>query len=146
MTFSIQGKGVGDTIVFGKAWIIPSLSKYEIKFKSIPYDKITVEELRFENAVKSLKNELKSLSLNIEKNLTLEFKNIIESYQLILNDNILINGTKEKILKLKCNAEWALIQQLNIICQEFDKIDDPYFRERQQDVEQLVNRLLKNLT
>ncbi len=145
MTFAIQGKGVGDTVVFGKAWIIPSLSKYEIKFKSIPYDEISVEELRFDDAVKLLKNELKSLSLNIEKNLTLEFKNIIESYQLILNDNMLINGTKDKILKLKCNAEWALIQQLNVICQEFDKIDDPYFRERQQDVEQLVNRLLKNL-
>ena len=145
MTFVIQGKGVGDTVVFGKAWIIPSLSKYEIKFKTIPSDKISYEELRFENAIKSLKNELKLLSLDIEKNLTLEYKNILESYQLILNDKILINGTKEKIIKLQCNAEWALMQQLNIICQEFDKIDDPYFRERQQDVEQLVDRLLKTL-
>ncbi|MFL2656865.1 MAG: phosphoenolpyruvate--protein phosphotransferase [Burkholderiaceae bacterium] len=145
MTFVIQGKGVGDTVVFGKAWIIPSLSKYEIKFKTISSDKISYEELRFENAIKSLKNELKLLSLDIEKNLTLEYKNILESYQLILNDKILINGTKEKIIKLQCNAEWALMQQLNIICQEFDKIDDPYFRERQQDVEQLVDRLLKTL-
>ena len=47
MTFVIQGKGVGDTVVFGKAWIIPSLSKYEIKFKTIPSDKISYEELRF---------------------------------------------------------------------------------------------------
>ena len=145
MTFVIQGKGVGDAVVFGKAWIIPSLSKYEIKFKAIPHNQVPYEELRFDNAIKSLKNELKLLSSDIEKNLTLEFKNIIESYQLILNDNILINGTKEKIIKLQCNAEWALIQQLNFICREFDKIDDPYFRERQQDVEQLVNRLLKNL-
>ena len=145
MTFVIQGKGVGDTIVFGKAWIMPSFSKYEIKFKAIPFNQVSEEKLRFENAVQSLKNELKSLSLDLEKNFTLEFKNIVESYQLILNDNILINGTKEKILKLQCNAEWALIQQLNIICKEFDKIDDPYFRERQQDVEQLVNRLLKTL-
>ena len=58
MTFVIQGKGVGDTVVFGKAWIIPSLSKYEIKFKTISSDKISYEELRFENAIKSLKNEL----------------------------------------------------------------------------------------
>ena len=86
MTFVIQGKGVGDTVVFGKAWIIPSLSKYEIKFKTIPSDKISYEELRFEKAIKSLKNELKLLSLDIEKNLTLEYKNILESYQLILND------------------------------------------------------------
>lgn len=143
MTFVIQGKGVGDTIVFGKAWILPSFSKLEIEFKSISSQNITNEEARFNNAVKTLKQELELLSTNAEKKLSLEFKNILETYQVILDDNILISGTREKIRKLKCNAEWATVQQLNNICNEFSKIDDSYFRERQQDVEQLVSRLLK---
>jgi len=145
MAFIIQGKGVGDAIVFGKAWILPSVSKFEVEYKSISCGKVVHEEIRFKNAVKSLKAELKELSSSIEKNLNSEFKSILETYQLILDDNILINGTKEKIKSSKCNAEWALVQQLNFICNEFNKINDPYFRERQQDIEQLVSRLLKKL-
>ncbi|OUT99527.1 MAG: phosphoenolpyruvate--protein phosphotransferase [Betaproteobacteria bacterium TMED41] len=145
MAFIIQGKGVGDAIVFGKAWILPSVSKFEVEYKSISCGKVVHEEIRFRNAVKSLKAELKELSSSIEKNLNSEFKSILETYQLILDDNILINGTKEKIKSSKCNAEWALVQQLNFICNEFNKINDPYFRERQQDIEQLVSRLLKKL-
>ena len=48
----------------------------------------------------------------------------------------------EKILE-NCNAEWALVQQSDKIFREFDKIEDPYFRERKEDVQQLVSRLLK---
>ncbi len=146
MTFVIQGKGVGDSIVFGKAWVLPSFSKLEVEFKTIPSDKVKEEESRFQKAVDSLKKELELLATNIEKNLTPEFKNILESYHLILDDNVLINGTKDKILKFHCNGEWALVQQLNFICNEFDKIEDAYFRERSQDIEQLVNRLLKKMS
>ena len=59
MAFIIQGKGVGDAIVFGKAWILPSVSKFEVEYKSISCGKVVHEEIRFRNAVKSLKAELK---------------------------------------------------------------------------------------
>jgi phosphoenolpyruvate-protein phosphotransferase (PTS system enzyme I) len=43
------------------------------------------------------------------------------------------------------NAEWALTIQLEHVCEQFEAIDDEYFRSRSQDVRQVVERVLKAL-
>jgi phosphotransferase system enzyme I (PtsI) len=45
----------------------------------------------------------------------------------------------------RCNAEWALIQQMERLVEQFESIDDPYLRERKADVQQVVERVLKAL-
>jgi phosphotransferase system enzyme I (PtsI) len=43
------------------------------------------------------------------------------------------------------NAEWALVQQMEKLVEQFEEIEDPYLRERRQDIEQVVERVLKAL-
>jgi phosphotransferase system enzyme I (PtsI) len=43
------------------------------------------------------------------------------------------------------NAEWALVQQMEKLVAQFEEIEDPYLRERRQDIEQVVERVLKAL-
>jgi phosphotransferase system enzyme I (PtsI) len=43
------------------------------------------------------------------------------------------------------NAEWALSTQLEVIARQFDEMEDPYLRERKADLEQVVERLLREL-
>src|SRR5438067_1956630 len=45
----------------------------------------------------------------------------------------------------RCNAEWALTQQMGVLIEQFDLIEDAYLRERKADVVQVVERLLKVL-
>jgi phosphotransferase system enzyme I (PtsI) len=44
------------------------------------------------------------------------------------------------------NAEWALSAQLEVLARQFDEMEDAYLRERKADVEQVVERLLRELT
>ena len=49
------------------------------------------------------------------------------------------------IAEQRCNAEWALTQQMGVLIEQFDLIEDAYLRERKADVVQVVERLLKVL-
>ena len=44
------------------------------------------------------------------------------------------------------NAEWALSAQLEVLARQFDEMEDVYLRERKADVEQVVERVLREMT
>jgi phosphotransferase system enzyme I (PtsI) len=64
---------------------------------------------------------------------------------MILNDPTLAEAPKRIIAEQRCNAEWALTQQLEVLVEQFEQIEDPYLRERKTDVVQVVERVLKRL-
>jgi phosphotransferase system enzyme I (PtsI) len=43
------------------------------------------------------------------------------------------------------NAEWALLSQIDALSAQFDEIEDPYLRERKNDIRQVGERVLKVL-
>ena len=73
-------------------------------------------------------------------------RSIIESHQVMLRDDALIGATERLISDRGINAEWALSETVAQLCQMFDNIDDPYLRERRNDIDFVSQRLLRNLT
>src|SRR5205085_3311015 len=49
---------------------------------------------------------------------------------------------RDIIREQHCNAEWALRNQLDILMAQFSDIQDPYLREREDDVRQVAERVL----
>ena len=74
-----------------------------------------------------------------------EFGAFLDVHWMILNDATLAEVPKKIIAEQRCNAEWALTQQMNVLVEQFDEIEDPYLRERRHDVVQVVERVLKRL-
>jgi phosphoenolpyruvate-protein phosphotransferase (PTS system enzyme I) len=66
---------------------------------------------------------------------------IIDSHLLMLNDKMLYERTVEIIRHNNLNAEWALAQVLNDIKVRFDRIDDPYIKERYADIKHVADRV-----
>ena len=64
---------------------------------------------------------------------------------MILDDPTLSEAPKRIIAEQRCNAEWALTQQMNVLVEQFEEIEDAYLRERKADVVQVVERVLKRL-
>ena len=64
---------------------------------------------------------------------------------MILDDAALVEAPREIIRERRCNAEWALVQQMDELTAAFDDIEDPYLREREDDVRQVAERVLKAL-
>src|SRR3989338_3049487 len=74
-----------------------------------------------------------------------EFDAFLELHQMILDDPLLSVAPREMIASEHCNAEWALKVQTETLVAQFDKFEDAYLRERQADVKQVAERLLKQL-
>ncbi len=70
---------------------------------------------------------------------------ILEAHQLMMRDDMLVEGTRQLIREQNINAEWALKKVVRSIKQIFDNIDDEYFRERRSDVDFVGDRILRNL-
>jgi phosphotransferase system enzyme I (PtsI) len=74
-----------------------------------------------------------------------EFGAFLDVHAMILADPTLSETPKRHIAEQRCNAEWALMVQMNVLVEQFEDIEDPYLRERKADVVQVVERILKRL-
>ena len=64
---------------------------------------------------------------------------------MILDDSSLSHAPRALIREQRCNAEWALVQQMDKLVAQFEEIEDPYLRERKADIGQVVERVLSAL-
>jgi phosphoenolpyruvate-protein phosphotransferase (PTS system enzyme I) len=71
---------------------------------------------------------------------------ILETHILILQDELLINGSIEIMQRQAINAEWAVAKTLDHLVGTFSGIHEPYLLQRREDIEQVGRRLLWNLS
>jgi hypothetical protein len=61
---------------------------------------------------------------------------------MLLDDAAFSEVPRDIIREQRCNAEWALRTQLDELMAQFSDIEDPYLREREDDVRQVAERVL----
>ncbi len=145
MSFALYGTGVSGGIAIGRAQLV-SHATLEVAHYAIPAGKVAAEVERLSNAVAQVQAELSMLqSTVVHEDAPAEFRAFIDVHSLILADPTLSEVPKRIIEQQRCNAEWALTQQMNVLVEQFDQIEDPYLRERRSDVVHVVERLLKAL-
>ena len=83
-----------------------------------------------------------ALQASVAPGAPLEMKAILNLHAMLLKDSALSAVPRELIRSRRCNAEWALTQQLDYLVSQFEEMEDPYLRERKQDVVQVVERVL----
>jgi phosphoenolpyruvate-protein phosphotransferase (PTS system enzyme I) len=144
MAFSLFGIGVYKGISIGKAYLLdPNILGVE-HYLILP-DQIDAEVTRLENAISSIEDELRNLKKDLPIDCPEEMSAFLDVHLLILQDNLLCTAPKRLIQERRYNAEWALSEQLDNLLEQFDNIEDEYLRERKRDVQQVVERILKNL-
>lgn len=144
MSFTLHGLGVSPGIAIGRVHLL-SHATLEVPHLTIPPRAVDKEIARFSKAVSSVRSELDSLKASSEM-LAAEVGAFVELHEMILADPELSEVPKDIIRQRRCNAEWALVQQMEKLVAEFEAFDDAYLRERQQDVRQVTERLIKELT
>ncbi|BCA66488.1 phosphoenolpyruvate--protein phosphotransferase [Fluviibacter phosphoraccumulans] len=143
MSFTLHGLGVSGGIAIGQAQLL-SHATLEVAHLTLPARQVEKEVLRFETAVERVRAELDELRNEMAESAA-EMRAFIDVHSLILQDPELVDVPKTLIRERGCNAEWALVQQMDYLVKQFDAIDDPYLRERKADVVQVVERVIKEL-
>jgi len=140
-SFTLQGAGVSGGIAIGHAHLV-STARLEVARYEIDAAQIDEESARFDRAIAQVEAELAALVANLPAGAPLEMKAILSLHVMLLKDSALSVAPRELIRNRRCNAEWALMQQLEYLVSQFEEMEDPYLRERKQDVVQVVERVL----
>ncbi len=142
MAFSVSGIAVGRGIAIGRAWVLAPAS-LDVPRRLLTAEQIPAEVERFYAAVSAVDEEFERMRQDLGQEVAAELRAFLDLQAVVLHDPLLIESTQERIVAETCNAEWALVQQYELVAEQFDSIEDAYLRERRHDVRQIVERILK---
>ncbi len=144
MSFTMHGVGVSAGIAIGRAHLV-SHALLEVAHYDVRPEQLDFEVHRFEQAVTTVREELSSIRQSLPNNAPAEMGAFVDTHLMILSDSSLSQMPKTIMREERCNAEWALKQQMETLVEQFEAIEDVYLRERKFDVVQVVERVIKAL-
>jgi phosphotransferase system enzyme I (PtsI) len=145
VSFALHGIGVSGGIAIGRAQLV-SHALFEVAHYTLSPRQVPAEIERFEAAIADARDSLRALRASMTPGeMPGEFGAFLDVHEMILNDPTVAEAPKRIIAEQRCNAEWALTQQLGTLAEQFGAIEDPYLRERRADVYQVGERVLKRL-
>jgi phosphoenolpyruvate-protein phosphotransferase (PTS system enzyme I) len=145
MSFTLHGIGVSGGIAIGHAHLTSS-ARVEVPQYVLKKKYIADELARFDEAIMQTRAELEILRAHIPPQAPAELSAFLDMHLMFLGDSMIAEEPKRLISETQCNAEWALAQQMDALVARFNEIEDAYLRSRQEDVVQVVQRVLKALT
>ena len=135
----LRGIGVSPGIVAARV-VVLKRQTMRAGWYHLPAEHIEKEVERFSGAVKAAGEELGQLREKLADDLA-DALSIIDSHLLMLKDRMILERTMAIIRRNNVNAEWALAQALSEIKERFDRIDDPYIKERYADIKHVADRV-----
>jgi phosphotransferase system enzyme I (PtsI) len=150
----LSGVGVSPGIILGNAYRLDS-TEIQIEHIHLPESLLEAEVKRLHEAVTRadatidrLQEDLEaaghsdSQSINHE---TGEHIAVLDAHKLMLHDPMLLGEAEKLIHGQGINAEWALSEALQHILSIFDDMEDPFFKERGRDVQDVGEMLIRAL-
>ena len=141
---NLFGSGIGRGIAIGSAYVLKN-SDIDTPHYSISKDEIRTEIARFRVAISNTEKQYKKILRQLPADAPKESAAFINAHMMMLRDPLLINQSEEIIEKDLVNAEHAVTEQAANIIKMFEQMHDPYLREKKTDVQNIINRLLRNL-
>jgi len=141
---ALRGIAVSPGIIIGKARIIDR-SRVKILYQYLIDEKQVHKEVeRLKDALRATQEQIVTLKNRMPEQIK-QHAFILDSHVMMIQDGMLSDSTINTILQEKINAEWALKKSIQNIGLLFDQVEDEYIRERFHDVENLGEKILRNL-
>lgn len=138
-----SGIAVSTGVAIGKAYLLDRSKVCVIK-RSIPEKEIEKEIKRLRDAIAMSKAQMKDIKQRASS-IADKYAIILDTYTLLLEDDILVNETIETIKRERSNAEWALTVTLEKFTSLFNNINDEYLKGKRDDLDLVVHGVIKNL-
>jgi phosphoenolpyruvate-protein phosphotransferase len=140
-----KGLGVSDGLVIGRVLRLQDGTR-EVYRAQIAEADVERERRRFRAAVRLSRRQLEAIKDRAEKEVGRGHAYIFDAHLLFLEDAKLTRDVEDYIVKERSNAEWAAKVVGDRLLSIYTQISDDYLRERGSDIEDVIQRLLANLT
>lgn len=140
-----NGLGVSDGVVLGRVLRLQQGAR-DVYRAEIGDGDLERETRRFRTAVRLSRRQLEAIKQRAEKELGRGHAYIFDAHLLFLEDAKLTRDVEDCIVKERSNAEWATKVVGDRLLSIYAQMNDEYLRERGSDIEDVIQRLLANLT
>jgi phosphotransferase system enzyme I (PtsI) len=144
----LKGLGVSAGIAIGEAHVV-EIGAVQIPEYDIKESEIDAEIERFNEALQKADRQLKKLktkSAELHGAAAEELGFLLDAHMQMLSGSRVVRGVESRIRREQINAEAAVQAAISAVAEEFEALDDPYLAARADDVREVGNRLLRNLT
>ncbi len=136
----LKGTPVSPGISVGRARLVRT-QRLSVTRYSVPEDRLDDEVERLQRALDAAAEELLQLKERVQSKLHEEFLSLFDAYVVILRDPALIKTARGHIVTQRMNAEYAVQKSIEGMVRALQSSQDPYFRERALDLEDLNRRV-----
>lgn len=140
----LKGAPISRGIAVGKGYFYAPQEDSVPEF-AIPNDGIEQEIARYRQALQRSNDELLLLQRQLQDERVVEGVAILEAYLQMNKDPLFTDHIESRIRLAHKNAEFVLQKTVEEYQHRFGKIEDPFFRERSKDVQDVSRRLLRCL-
>ena len=144
MSLWLNGIGVSRGVAIGRAQRLHG-GDLEIPDRRLQAGEVEHEITRFYGAQRRARDELKSVREQIPLGTPSDIAAFIDTHLLMMDDRSIVDTTIGFIRSHKLNAEAALRKTGDAMVAVFDQMDDPYLKTRKDDVQHVVDRILRVL-
>ncbi len=139
-----RGIGVSPGIAIGRALVIEA-RRPRAKRETLEPNRLPAEVARLKKALGDARRQIAEVQGRIAREVGVQYGRIFDAHLLILEDRLLAEEAIAYIQSHRVNAEYAVQEVLEPVRQAFSRVEDGYLRERRSDVDDVGDRILRNL-
>ena len=144
MSRVFEGISASLGVAIGPAYVVAG-RKGKVERVSIASEAVEPEIARFKGALEATRRDLHEIRENAARAVGLEYARIIDSHILLLEDPEVVVRTEERIRDGRENVDYAYVKVTQAIINNFESLDDAYFKERSTDILDVRERVLHHL-
>jgi phosphotransferase system enzyme I (PtsI) len=139
----LNGIGVSPGVVVGRAVILTQ--RTEVMRFPIPPERVDREVQALQRARNESRQQLQDIRTRLAQGRGSEMAALFDAQILMLEDPMLVGRAEEIVRTERVNAAWAVHRAYEELYGLFTAMEDPYLRERENDVADVAGRLRMNL-
>lgn len=137
----LKGVPICRGVAIGKPFFLSFVEDVIPEFSLSPED-AEKEVARYRRAISQTMEDIKNLKLQLELEQQLESAAILESQHQMLQDSSMTSYVEHKIRNTLKNAEFIFHNLISEYQKKFEELEDPFFRERFKDIEDISRRVM----
>ena len=132
-------------IAIGKAFLYVEKALPEISRHSIRKNQTEREVTRLKKAVEEAAEEVRALHDRAKREMSKSHADILTAHLMMLEDTEFLDQITARITETQENVEWVIYDTTKTLVQKMLSSQDPYFRERAVDINDVSRRILSRL-
>ena len=144
MTLVLKGIAVSKGISIGKSYIFKK-GQPSVEEKIVKKNQTLKEKRRFDDATKKTLNQFEFIKQSINPAIKKNAAMFLDTHIFLIKDKTFINNVRKNIRNKNYSADWAIYFEFLQIQKSFENIEDPYIKQRIEDIKHVVMKILENL-